>query len=1305
MKPRRRSMRLGAIFTLCLCVSMGWGLDALAAAACTQPAFGPPAIYSSRSVRSLAIADFDVDGKLDLVALNYGDPGSLSLYVGDGTGALSLRSTIFQRGRRPNALAAGDFNGDGRPDLVIANGSNVEGIATVYLNNNLLFDQQVRLRWTSIGPDSNATSVAAADVNADGKLDVVLTKTDFNGVLVSLGDGAGNFSGFKSYGTGGFFPLHVVARDFNGDGQIDLAVANLNGESGGNVALLLGDGAGAFGTPTTYAAGPSPSSIAAGDFNSDNKLDLAVASGGGQNVSILLGDGAGGFAAPASVSTGGTAEGRALVAVDVNGDGKIDLAVANRQEGNVVVLLGDGAGSFNQSTAYNTGAANPFVIAASDLNGDALPELLVGHETSQKISVFLNTCGAGDNAATLNFNAPGYVVEETTSSVTVTVNRNGPLGGTATVNYATSDGGAFNSSDYKATTGTLSFAPGEASRTFTVEIVNDAVDEPIETFFVTLSNPTGAAVAANASAATIHIIDDDPTPALAVGDASVAEGDGGPASALFTVTLSGASSAQVQVNYTTSDLAATAGVDYVGASGTITFAPGETARTISIAVNGDTVAEVSESFLFTLSAPVNATIADAQGVGTILEDDAGCPAPSFAAAANVDIATPLGLVSGDFNRDGKTDVAAIDYASGSLKVRLGDGAGAFGAAASFPVGEAPRSLALGDFNLDGKTDIAVSRSAVSGPEGISILLGNGAGGFAPATSVGTGPLPYFVAIGDFNLDARPDLLVVSAGPGSGAVAVQLGDGLGGFGPPVSSFAVQTSPLHAVVADFNGDGKPDAAVANMNSNSISVLRGDGTGAFSSMSILPVGGNPRGLSAGDFNGDGKLDLVVANSGSDSISLLPANGAGGFGAAVNFAVGVRPNGLASGDLNGDGWLDVVTANYQLNDSTAGDVSILYGTGTGRFAQPSNFPVGRGPTGVISADFNGDARGDLIVANFSTNNLSVLLNACAATPAPKTFQFSAPAFEQNEGGGRAALHVTRTGDASGVASVDYRTTDTDNFTVSCSDTGNNNGSAYARCDFATVVGKLDFAAGESQKTIFVPVIDDGHDEGAETFQVVLSNPAGAALSATHAATVTINDNDAASATNPIFTTPFFVRQHYLDFLSREPEANEPWSSVLDRCPNVNNDISCDRLLVSQSFFGSPEFQLKGFYVFRFYKLAFNRLPEYTEIVSDMSFVAGATEAEVYARKAQLSRLFAERPEFHHAYGNLANDAFVATLLGRYQLTEISTPDPTRPDGAEKVRLTRENLIDGLGGGRSDARAGVARRGRLGRSERAGIR
>jgi len=235
-----------------------------------------------------------------------------------------------------------------------------------------------------------------------------------------------------------------------------------------------------------------------------------------------------------------------------------------------------------------------------------------------------------------------------------------------------------------------------------------------------------------------------------------------------------------------------------------------------------------------------------------------------------------------------------------------------------------------------------------------------------------------------------------------------------------------------------------------------------------------------------------------------------------------------------------------------------------------------------------------------------------------------------------------------------------------------------------------LQFAAGETQKQIAVSLIDDAIVEGAETFQVVLENPVGGMLGALSTATVTISANDTAGLPNPIFQSPFFVRQHYLDFLSREPEAGgfNAWLGVLNGCPDVNNldpnsgSAGCDRIVVSQSFFGSPEFQIKGFYAFRFYKLAFNRLPEYLEIVSDMSFVAGATPQEVFDRKAQLAVRVTQRQEFINNFGALSNSAYVNALLSRYQLTQVTTPNPQQPDGTVKATLMAADLTNQLNAG-----------------------
>ncbi|HLL75630.1 MAG TPA: PQQ-dependent sugar dehydrogenase [Pyrinomonadaceae bacterium] len=285
-------------------------------------------------------------------------------------------------------------------------------------------------------------------------------------------------------------------------------------------------------------------------------------------------------------------------------------------------------------------------------------------------------------------------------------------------------------------------------------------------------------------------------------------------------------------------------------------------------------------------------------------------------------------------------------------------------------------------------------------------------------------------------------------------------------------------------------------------------------------------------------------------------------------------------------------------------------------------------------------------------------------------------------EGGTHVGFRIVRFGDLSRPASVTFQTVD-DPEPVPCATV---NGKAYARCDYATTVETLTWAAGDSEtKTVFVPLINDSRVEGPETFQVRLSNPQGGILFGSGVSTITIEDNDAAEGPNPIFQTPFFVRMHYLDFLSREPEAGEPWTAVLNGCPNVNNtdpnspSAACDRVRVSQSFFLSPEFRLKGFYAYLFYRVAFDRRPEYSEIIPDMRTLAGATPDEVFARRAAYATAFTQRPEFTALYGTLTNQQYVEALLGRYGLQQITTEDPQNFEGTAQVTLTRQQMIDAL--------------------------
>ncbi len=333
------------------------------------------------------------------------------------------------------------------------------------------------------------------------------------------------------------------------------------------------------------------------------------------------------------------------------------------------------------------------------------------------------------------------------------------------------------------------------------------------------------------------------------------------------------------------------------------------------------------------------------------------------------------------------------------------------------------------------------------------------------------------------------------------------------------------------------------------------------------------------------------------------------------------------------------------------------------------------------VTTDVQTGPNGDLYIVSLSNGAVYEISAA-----KQNTLQFSAATFAAGEGSGHATVTVMRTGDTTGAVAIDYATVD-DPAAVRCDDITTKPGVAFARCDYATTLDTLNFAPGETSKTFDIPLIDDAHVEGAETVMLRLTNPNAATLGAQSTTTLTITDNDAAGAANPIFQTPFFVRQQYLDFLSREPEQGgfDAWLGVLNNCPDVNNldpnapSAQCDRINVSSSFFGSQEFRIKGYFVFLFYKVAFGRLPQYAEIIPDLRTVAGTTKTEVYAKRAAFTDAFAGRLEFRNLYDALPNTAYVNALLDRYQLAAINTTDPANPDGPVAVTLTRADLINAL--------------------------
>jgi hypothetical protein len=331
---------------------------------------------------------------------------------------------------------------------------------------------------------------------------------------------------------------------------------------------------------------------------------------------------------------------------------------------------------------------------------------------------------------------------------------------------------------------------------------------------------------------------------------------------------------------------------------------------------------------------------------------------------------PVDIATGDFNGDGIPDLVITnqndDATPSTVTILLGNGDGTFTAAASPATGINPLAVAVGDFNSDGKPDLAVANQ---GSNSVTILLGNGDGTFTAAASPATGTWPESIAVGDFNGDGKVDLAV--ANNADGTVTILLGNGDGTFtaAASLSIGGIRTNPTSIAVGDFNGDGKQDLVIVAQN-HTINIFLGKGDGSFTALAPQPaITAVPSFVAVADFNGDGKQDLGIAGQ---SIAVLTGNGDGTFTTAWTTTSG-DDLGLAVGDFNGDGKADIVTAEFTAPSTLDG----YLGNGDGTFTAMPKIPLsGIDPELFAVGDFNGDGSTDAAVTNYRSSSVSVMLS-----------------------------------------------------------------------------------------------------------------------------------------------------------------------------------------------------------------------------------------------------------------------------------------------------------------------------------------
>ncbi|HKH98943.1 MAG TPA: FG-GAP-like repeat-containing protein [Candidatus Sulfotelmatobacter sp.] len=729
-------------------------LTAVGIAHAGQQFLEAPQYPAGKNPQAVAVGSFRVNGKFDIAVVN-ATSNTVSILLGNGDGTFpQTPSSTLTTGGVPQGIVVGDFNGDNIPDLAVTNSSS--NTVSVFLGNgDGTFKPQV-----TYATGKQPQGIAAGDFNADGNLDLVVTNALDGTIGVFLGKGDGTFTLPAAAPRTGFNPFSVVVGDFNNDGKLDLAVACNNNNN--IVSVFIGNGDGTFGGQNQIqgATGLNPVSIAAGDFNGDGYLDLAVAYQQGLVGVILNAKTAfGSFDAPVVYNT--AAFPTSIVVGHFNGTANLDIAVAAGNGNTLSVLFGNGDGTFQPQVNYGTGDI-PYAVATADFNGDGLPDLVVANSGGNNVSVLISNSNANANDAFQTRN--DYPVGLYPNAVAV-----GDFNGDGILDLAaaTSDCPIYPNCG----AGTISVVLGNGDGTF---------GAPSHWTTGTNTDPYALAVADLRSNGTL--------------DVAVA-------------------------NYATGTVSVMLGMGDGTFPSHADYPVGSEPSSVAIAdVNGDKIPDLIVANFH------SNTVSVLLGNGDGTFKPAVNYATGSAGAQVGPVSVAVGDVNGDGKPDlvivneygGPTQ-------SGSAAVLLGNGDGTFRPEVEYPTGAGgnPLSVALGDFNGDGNLDLAVADFRT---QQVSILLGKGDGTFPTVTPYSTGANPSSVVVADFNGDGILDLALTSTPLGSAPgnlVSLLVGNGDGSFKAP-ALFGTGSQAYSAAAGDFNGSGALGLAVANGVSNTVSVL---------------------------------------------------------------------------------------------------------------------------------------------------------------------------------------------------------------------------------------------------------------------------------------------------------------------------------------------------------------------------------------------------------------------------------------------------------------------------------------------------
>ncbi|CAF3577720.1 unnamed protein product [Adineta steineri] len=952
-------------------------------------------IVSDSHPHSIAVADFNNDNLPDIV-VPYSGTSSLGIFLRqDNT---TFRDQIkYSTGSDslPYAVCVGDFNHDEQIDIAVANyGTNNIGIFLA--KGNGTFMSQITFSTGSSRP----LWIAVGDINNDKQLDIVVTNYGTNDIGILFGDGLGNFATPKTLSTGyDSVPYSLVVSDLNNDGKLDIIVAN---HGTNNIGILAGQGNGTFEIQVIISTGyeSQPYSVAVYDLNNDTYMDIVVACSGLNTIDVLLGFGNGSFTIPYKYSTNNNSFPLSLAIGDFDNDNQLDIAVASYQGESVGIFFGYGNGFFRDqmiffSVDYNF---NPYSIAAGDFNGDNRLDIAVVNYDYNYVDIVLTY----RNYTFLSQNTYSKGTQSYPGSVAVADFNNDKLLDIAVANYGTNNIDIFlGYSNGTSLSTQITYSTGDNSHPNAVTIGDFNNDKQVDIVVANSgTNNIGIFLSygnGSFSSQTTYSTGTDSLPLdLAVGDFNndgqldvvVANYWG------FTIGIFlgyGNGTFSTQQIYPTGNLSrprsvaigdfnndsrldiAVANYGGYNVGVFLGYGNGAFADQISylapigtgpydIAI-GDLNNDNHQDIIITLLTGQSILIFFGYGNGTFVQGN------TYSTGSG---SQPLSITVGDLNNDNQLDIVVANCLTDNVVVFFGEGGGNFPNQRTYSTGNnsCPTWIILRDINNDNILDIVV---ADNGTNMIGIFLGSSYmnGILEDTYSTGSSPHPHGLALGDFNHDDQLDIVIANYNLNN--VGVLLGHTNGTFPlQTVFSTGDLSFPTSVAVDDLNNDNELDIIVANSATENIGILYGYGNGSFTNLNMYStgVGSIPQAVTTGDFNNDKKVDIVVIDSGTDRIVTLIKYDTGSFRKQITYSTGTgsTPRAVAVADLNNDGWLDFVSANSD-------NVGVFLGLGNGTFSSQETYSTGIRslPLAVTIADLNNDSYLDIVVANAFTDNVGI--------------------------------------------------------------------------------------------------------------------------------------------------------------------------------------------------------------------------------------------------------------------------------------------------------------------------------------------